>query len=74
MVNETSNICTFCSDSPSDANSVFTSFDVLVDLTDHTGTLYSCNLSDSIAEETLDCTVNNSRNLIPTVDLSFLVV
>ncbi|KYO30832.1 meiosis-specific with OB domain-containing protein isoform B [Alligator mississippiensis] len=63
VVNETSNICTFCSDSPSDANSVFTSFDVLVDLTDHTGTLYSCNLSDSIAEETLDCTVQEFLTL-----------
>ncbi|NXS72896.1 MEIOB protein, partial [Pandion haliaetus] len=57
IVNEMSNTCTFCSDVSSYSKSTFSSFDILVDLTDHTGTLYSCYLSDSVAEETLGCTV-----------------
>ncbi|KAM6250132.1 meiosis-specific with OB domain-containing protein [Porphyrio hochstetteri] len=44
-------------DISSDSKSTFASFDILVDLTDHTGTLYSCYLSDTVAEETLGCTV-----------------
>uniref|UniRef100_A0A8D0GDS1 Meiosis specific with OB-fold n=1 Tax=Sphenodon punctatus TaxID=8508 RepID=A0A8D0GDS1_SPHPU len=56
VVNETTNTCTFCSDTFSDAKFVFASFDLLVSLTDHTGTLPSCNLSDTAAEETLGCT------------------
>uniref|UniRef100_A0A8B9MW30 Meiosis specific with OB-fold n=1 Tax=Accipiter nisus TaxID=211598 RepID=A0A8B9MW30_9AVES len=59
-MNEMSNTCTFCSDVSSYSKSTFSSFDILVDLTDHTGTLYSCYLSDCVAEETLGCTV--SRN------------
>ncbi|KAM9222965.1 meiosis-specific with OB domain-containing protein [Leptosomus discolor] len=58
VVNETSNTCTFCSDVSPDSKSTFASFDILVDLTDHTGTLYSCYLSDCVAEETLGCTVH----------------
>ncbi|XP_034640898.1 meiosis-specific with OB domain-containing protein [Trachemys scripta elegans] len=63
VVNEMSNTCTFCNDNTSDAKSVFTSFDLLVDLTDHTGTLRSCNLSDVVAEETLSCTVHEFLTL-----------
>uniref|UniRef100_A0A8B9S4D4 Meiosis specific with OB-fold n=1 Tax=Apteryx owenii TaxID=8824 RepID=A0A8B9S4D4_APTOW len=40
--------------------STFTSFDILVDLSDHTGTLSSCYLSDCVAEETLGCTLTLS--------------
>ncbi|KAM6320409.1 meiosis-specific with OB domain-containing protein [Podargus strigoides] len=63
IVNEMSNTCTFCSDVSSDSKSTFVSFDILVDLTDHTGTLYSCYLSDCVAEETLGCTVHEFLNL-----------
>ncbi|KAF1374120.1 hypothetical protein PFLUV_G00245960 [Perca fluviatilis] len=33
-----------------------TGFDLLVDITDHTGTLYSCALKSPVAEQTLGCT------------------
>lgn len=61
IVNEMSNTCTFCSDVSSDSKSTFASFDILIDLTDHTGTLYSCYLSDCVAEETLGCTVSRNK-------------
>lgn len=60
VVNEKTNTCSFCSSTNSldvDAVPVFASFDLLVDLTDHTGTLHFCSLSDVIAEETLGHTV-----------------
>ncbi|XP_010077422.1 PREDICTED: meiosis-specific with OB domain-containing protein [Pterocles gutturalis] len=57
LVNEMSNTCTFCNDVSSDLKSTYPSFEILVSLTDHTGTLYSCYLSDCVAEETLGCTV-----------------
>ncbi|XP_033023229.1 meiosis-specific with OB domain-containing protein isoform X1 [Lacerta agilis] len=65
VVNERTNSCSFCSSfvSSSDATLLFASFDVLVDLTDHTGTLHSCNLSDTVAEETLGCTVQEFQTL-----------
>ncbi|XP_074866989.1 meiosis-specific with OB domain-containing protein [Carettochelys insculpta] len=63
VVNEASNTCSFCNDNSSDAKSLFTSFDLLVDLADHTGTLSSCNLSDAVAEETLSCTVHEFLTL-----------
>ncbi|KAM6080926.1 meiosis-specific with OB domain-containing protein isoform 3-T3 [Theristicus caerulescens] len=63
LVNEMSNTCTFCSDISSDSKSTFASFDILVDLTDHTGTLCSCYLSDCVAEETLGCTVHEFLTL-----------
>uniref|UniRef100_A0A8C9AT48 Meiosis-specific with OB domain-containing protein n=1 Tax=Prolemur simus TaxID=1328070 RepID=A0A8C9AT48_PROSS len=59
IVNEASNTCTTCNKDFSEFKSVFLSFDMLIDLTDHTGTLYSCSLTGSVAEETLGCTVNN---------------
>ncbi|KFQ29817.1 Meiosis-specific with OB domain-containing protein, partial [Merops nubicus] len=61
IVNEVSNTCTFCSDISLDSKSTFASFDILVDLTDHTGTLYSCYLSDCVAEETLGCTASGNE-------------
>ncbi|XP_064376118.1 meiosis-specific with OB domain-containing protein [Dromaius novaehollandiae] len=63
VVNEVSNTCTFCGDISSDSKSTFTSFDILVDLSDHTGTLYSCYLSDCVAEESLGCTVQEFLTL-----------
>ncbi|XP_010136456.1 PREDICTED: meiosis-specific with OB domain-containing protein-like, partial [Buceros rhinoceros silvestris] len=63
VVNEASNTCTFCSDISADSRSTFASFDVLVDLTDHTGTLRSCYLSDTVAEETLGCTAQEFLTL-----------
>lgn len=59
-MNEASNTCTFCSDVSPEAKSTFASFDILVDVTDHTGTLRSCYLSDTVAEETLGCTVRGA--------------
>lgn len=58
IVNEASNTCTICDKDSSRLQSFFLGFDVLVDLTDHTGTLHSCSLTGSIAEETLGCTIN----------------
>ncbi|KAI6054236.1 meiosis-specific with OB domain-containing protein [Marmota monax] len=58
VVNEASNACTTCNKGSSGFRSVFPSFHMLVDLTDHTGTLHSCSLTGSVAEETLGCTVN----------------
>ncbi|XP_076434175.1 meiosis-specific with OB domain-containing protein isoform X7 [Peromyscus maniculatus bairdii] len=57
IVNEASNTCTICEKDSSKLQSFFLGFDVLVDLTDHTGTLHSCSLTGSIAEETLGCTL-----------------
>ncbi|XP_030068681.1 meiosis-specific with OB domain-containing protein [Microcaecilia unicolor] len=64
LINE-SNTCTysFCNDMSSDAKSVITSFNLQVDLTDHTGTLQSCNLSGNVAEEVLSCKVNKFLTL-----------
>ncbi|KAM9583714.1 meiosis-specific with OB domain-containing protein [Trichechus inunguis] len=58
IVNEASNACTTCNKDSSGFQSVFLSFDMLVDLSDHTGTLHSCSLTGSAAQETLGCTVN----------------
>ncbi|XP_062999219.1 meiosis-specific with OB domain-containing protein [Elgaria multicarinata webbii] len=65
VVNETTNMCSFCTRFPSssDVMPVFASFDLLVDLTDHTGTLHSCSLSDTVAEETLGFTVQEFQSL-----------
>ncbi|XP_053413857.1 meiosis-specific with OB domain-containing protein [Nycticebus coucang] len=56
IVNEASNTCTTCNKDSAKFKSVFLSFDMLIDLTDHTGTLNSCSLTGSVAEETLGCT------------------
>nr|XP_020025010.1 meiosis-specific with OB domain-containing protein isoform X2 [Castor canadensis] len=56
IVNEVSNTCVTCNKNYSGFKPTFLSFDMLVDLTDHTGTLHSCSLTGSIAEDTLGCT------------------
>ncbi|XP_026543670.1 meiosis-specific with OB domain-containing protein [Notechis scutatus] len=69
VINEKTNTCSFCSSTNSlDAGTVpmFASFDLLVDLTDHTGTLHFCSLSDTIAEETLGHTVQEFQALTET--------
>ncbi|XP_012785691.2 meiosis-specific with OB domain-containing protein [Ochotona princeps] len=58
IVNEASNTCPTCHKDSLGCRPLFASFDMLVDLTDHTGTLQSCGLSGSVAEETFGCTVN----------------
>ncbi|XP_008579808.1 PREDICTED: meiosis-specific with OB domain-containing protein isoform X1 [Galeopterus variegatus] len=58
VVNEASNTCKTCNKDSSELKSVLPSFNMLVDLTDHTGTLRSCSLAGGVAEETLGCTVN----------------
>ncbi|XP_030631705.1 meiosis-specific with OB domain-containing protein [Chanos chanos] len=42
---------------------VTTGFDLLVDISDHTGTLQSCSLSGTVAEMTLGCTVEEFMSL-----------
>uniref|UniRef100_A0A8C5WVT6 Meiosis specific with OB-fold n=1 Tax=Laticauda laticaudata TaxID=8630 RepID=A0A8C5WVT6_LATLA len=69
VINEKTNTCSFCNSTNSlDAGTVpmFASFDLLVDLTDHTGTLHFCSLSDTIAEETLGHTVQEFQALTET--------
>ncbi|XP_060795699.1 meiosis-specific with OB domain-containing protein isoform X4 [Neoarius graeffei] len=39
-----------------EAGEVTAAFDLLVDISDHTGTLQGCNLSGTVAEKTLGCT------------------
>ncbi|XP_044308502.1 meiosis-specific with OB domain-containing protein [Varanus komodoensis] len=65
VVNENTNTCSFCSRlaSSSDVMPGFASFDLLVDLTDQTGTLHSCKLSDTVAEETFGYTVQEFQSL-----------
>ncbi|XP_053133071.1 meiosis-specific with OB domain-containing protein isoform X2 [Hemicordylus capensis] len=66
VIKEDVSTCSFCSSFPSSSSEttpVFASFDLLVDLTDHTGTLQACNLSDTVAEETLGCTVQEFLTL-----------
>ncbi|KAM6165862.1 meiosis-specific with OB domain-containing protein isoform 1-T1 [Erethizon dorsatum] len=58
IINEVSNTCTTCNKDSSGFKSVFLSFHMLVDITDHTGTLHSCSLIGNVAEETLGCTVD----------------
>lgn len=53
---------TFCNESSADLKSVYTTLDLQVDVTDHTGTL-SSNLSGGAAEDTLSCTVDGFFNL-----------
>lgn len=36
--------------------------DLLVDISDHTGTLQGCNLSGTVAETTLGCTVRTKTD------------
>uniref|UniRef100_A0A8C6QPF9 Meiosis-specific with OB domain-containing protein n=1 Tax=Nannospalax galili TaxID=1026970 RepID=A0A8C6QPF9_NANGA len=57
IVNEASNTCTICNKNAPRFKSASLSFDMLVDLTDHTGTLHSCSLTGSVAEKTLGYTL-----------------
>ncbi|XP_027626781.1 meiosis-specific with OB domain-containing protein isoform X2 [Tupaia chinensis] len=57
-VKEASEPCTTCNRDPAEFRSATLSFDMLIDLTDHTGTLHSCSLTGEVAEEALGCTVN----------------
>ncbi|KAK0151356.1 Meiosis-specific with OB domain-containing protein [Merluccius polli] len=43
--------------------SVTTGFDLLVDVTDHTGTLKACTLRSPVAEKTLGCTIEEFTGL-----------
>ncbi|XP_027469948.2 meiosis-specific with OB domain-containing protein isoform X2 [Zalophus californianus] len=56
VVKEASSTCTACNKDSFEFKSVFLSFHLLIDLTDHTGTLHACSLTGSVAEETLGCT------------------
>ncbi|KAF3818838.1 hypothetical protein GH733_012255 [Mirounga leonina] len=58
VVKEASSTCTACNKDSLEFKSVFLSFHLLIDLTDHTGTLHACSLTGGVAEETLGCTVN----------------
>ncbi|XP_041603391.1 meiosis-specific with OB domain-containing protein isoform X3 [Vulpes lagopus] len=58
IVNERSSTCTACNKDSLEFKTVFLSFHLLIDLTDHTGTLHACSLTGGVAEETLGCTVN----------------
>ncbi|XP_034716312.1 meiosis-specific with OB domain-containing protein [Etheostoma cragini] len=40
-----------------------TGFDLLVDITDHTGTLHSCSLKSPVAEQTLGCSTEEFTSL-----------
>ncbi|KAM4632481.1 meiosis-specific with OB domain-containing protein [Discoglossus pictus] len=64
LITDPSDICTytFCNEMSSELKSVVTCFDFTVDITDHTGTIF-CNLSGSVAEETLSCTVDGFFSL-----------
>ncbi|CAO2642220.1 Meiosis-specific with OB domain-containing protein, partial [Lemmus lemmus] len=72
IVNEASTTCTICNKDSSGFKSLFLSFDLLVDLTDHTGTLHSCSLTGSIAEETLGCTLILSHRARAGLKVSIL--
>ncbi|XP_012587291.1 PREDICTED: meiosis-specific with OB domain-containing protein isoform X2 [Condylura cristata] len=56
LVQEAVGTCTACSKDSRELGPLFLSFDMLVALTDHTGTLPACSLVGSVAEETLGCT------------------
>ncbi|XP_046709422.1 meiosis-specific with OB domain-containing protein isoform X2 [Silurus meridionalis] len=56
-VHEDTEVCTNAAcPKQGEAGEVTAAFDLLVDISDHTGTLQSCNLSGTVAEQTLGCT------------------
>ncbi|KAG8506410.1 Meiosis-specific with OB domain-containing protein [Galemys pyrenaicus] len=59
LLHEGLGTCSACSKDSREPTPVFLSFDMLVALTDHTGTLQSCSLAGSVAEETLGCTASD---------------
>ncbi|XP_053069682.1 meiosis-specific with OB domain-containing protein isoform X3 [Acinonyx jubatus] len=58
VMKEASGTCPTCHRDSLELKSVFVSFHLLIDVTDHTGTLHACSLTGGVAEETLGCTVN----------------
>ncbi|XP_077618780.1 meiosis-specific with OB domain-containing protein isoform X4 [Crocuta crocuta] len=58
IMKEAAGTCTTCNRDSLEFKSVFLSFHLLIDVTDHTGTLHACSLTGGVAEETLGCTVN----------------
>ncbi|XP_039102774.1 meiosis-specific with OB domain-containing protein isoform X4 [Hyaena hyaena] len=58
IMKEAAGTCITCNRDSLEFKSVFLSFHLLIDVTDHTGTLHSCSLTGGVAEETLGCTVN----------------
>ncbi|XP_042778247.1 meiosis-specific with OB domain-containing protein isoform X3 [Panthera leo] len=58
VMKEASGPCTACHRDSLELKSAFRSFHLLIDVTDHTGTLHACSLTGGVAEETLGCTVN----------------
>ncbi|XP_045316506.1 meiosis-specific with OB domain-containing protein isoform X2 [Leopardus geoffroyi] len=58
VMKEASGTCPTCHRDSLELKSVFLSFHLLIDVTDHTGTLHACSLTGGVAEETLGCTVN----------------
>ncbi|XP_044903625.1 meiosis-specific with OB domain-containing protein isoform X2 [Felis catus] len=58
VMKEASGTCLTCHRDSLELKSVFLSFHLLIDVTDHTGTLHACSLTGGVAEETLGCTVN----------------
>ncbi|XP_059509886.1 meiosis-specific with OB domain-containing protein isoform X3 [Stegostoma tigrinum] len=65
LIDVGSNVCTnpSCSSGTLSPSSIITNFDFWVDVSDHTGTLQSCNLSGSIAEKTLGYTTHEFCSL-----------
>ncbi|XP_029804306.1 meiosis-specific with OB domain-containing protein isoform X2 [Suricata suricatta] len=57
VMKEASSTCTTCSRDSWEPKSVLLSFHLLIDVTDHTGTLHACSLTGGVAEETLGCTI-----------------
>ncbi|XP_058566346.1 meiosis-specific with OB domain-containing protein isoform X3 [Neofelis nebulosa] len=58
VMKEASGPCIACHRDSLELKSAFRSFHLLIDVTDHTGTLHACSLTGGVAEETLGCTVN----------------
>lgn len=54
--------------------SATTGFDLLVDLTDHTGTLHGCTLRSPEAEKMLGCTVSNITRVLKKGSFTVKVV
>ncbi|XP_017496916.2 meiosis-specific with OB domain-containing protein isoform X1 [Manis javanica] len=57
-INEASSPCTACNKDSLRLKPVLPSLDMLIDVSDHTGTLHSCSLAGGVAEETLGYSVN----------------
>lgn len=61
---EASGTCPTCHRDSLELKSVFLSFHLLIDVTDHTGTLHACSLTGGVAEETLGCTVSSRKERV----------